>query len=71
VRCVQVVSKHRNIDLSSFGNVQFRVHPPGGTNNWFREGYDVVFISYARHLYSNGVDSQGFLRMNRMNFALA
>ena len=34
---VQVVSNRRDGDSSSFGNGQFGIHSPGGTNNRFSE----------------------------------
>jgi len=63
----QVVSPHRDKDRSSFGDGQFGIHPPGGTNNWFRERQDVVVVRCARHLYHDGMNPQRFLCVVRMN----
>ena len=67
---VQVISSRRRDDDGPFRDKQFGVHPPGGTDNRFREGYDVIFYRCSRRFGSDGVDPQGFLYAGLMNFTI-
>ena len=66
---VQVVSNRRDGDGSPFGNGQFGVHSPGGTNNWFSERQDVILYRRALYVDGDGVNPQGFLCEEIINFA--
>ena len=69
-RYVQVVPHRRDGERGSFWNGEFCVHPPGGTDNRFREREDVIFRRDARHFWRDGMESQQFLCTDLINFAL-